>query len=77
MYDLVVRARYVGATDTRGSRISIRWNDATRKLIPINYGASSDNTKRVAVAEAHNIEIDNVHYLYELPNGDTIYGVML
>lgn len=72
---IAVRARYIGATDTKPSRISIRWNDGSRVLLPINYAASSDNMKRNAAAEANNVSIDHVQYVYELPNGDTIYMI--
>jgi hypothetical protein len=49
MLSTVIRTRYAGPTDTRGSRIIVSW-DGKRRTVPFDYSATNAHEAAVAVA---------------------------
>lgn len=73
MDNIIVRARFLGPTNNRGSRISII-SDQTREIVPVNYGWRTDNVCKEAVAEACGVSTDNVRHSMD-HNGWNFYIV--
>jgi hypothetical protein len=49
MLSTVIRTRYAGPTNTRGSRIIVSWS-GKRRAVPFDYSATNAHEAAVAVA---------------------------